>query len=417
MAINIGTEIEGRFSKETTTLLKLAGELAAREEQRLYLVGGVVRDLLLGRPSIDLDLVIEGDATRLARRMAQGKGGELVTHPQFGTATLKQGPVRIDLVSARSERYERPGALPTVKPGTIQDDLFRRDFTINAMAVRVDADRFGEMFDPYGGKNDLDLKLIRVLHEGSFRDDPTRMWRAIRYEQRLGFRLEDNTERLLCRDLEMMKKVSGDRLRHELELIFGEECPEKILLRAGQLGALRLLQPSLKADAWLAKRFKQSLALARGSRPDNSVLLALLSWKLTSKEIEKFVSRLNLGSETAGVLRSLPELKGVMAQLASPDLAPSAIYRLLERYPGQAIMAAALTSDTTQVRQRLKAYLTRYRLIKTALDGEDLKKMGVLQGEKMGQVLRALLEARLDGKVTSRKDEEDLVRRLLAESK
>jgi tRNA nucleotidyltransferase (CCA-adding enzyme) len=160
--INIGRNIEAYLPPEILALVKAAGEIAASKGQRAYLVGGAVRDLLLKRPNQDLDLVIEGDALPLARQLAKGRDGKLVTHPRFGTATFKQGAFSLDLVTARSEFYAEPGALPTVKPGNIQDDLFRRDFSINAMAASIDPVRFGDLVDPYGGKSDLDRHLVRV---------------------------------------------------------------------------------------------------------------------------------------------------------------------------------------------------------------------------------------------------------------
>ncbi|GAJ18729.1 unnamed protein product, partial [marine sediment metagenome] len=154
--VNVAREIEAQLPQELLELVRAAGELAADKGQSLYLVGGAVRDLFLGRPNLDLDLVLEGDAPSLARELAKLRGGKVVAHPHFGTATISQGTISLDLVTARSETYAKSGALPAVKPGTIQDDLLRRDFTINAMAAHLDPVRFGELVDPYGGKGDLD---------------------------------------------------------------------------------------------------------------------------------------------------------------------------------------------------------------------------------------------------------------------
>src|SRR4030042_6195240 len=258
MTKNLAFELEQRLPAESLNLIRAAGELASEQGLGLYLVGGAVRDLLLGRANFDLDLVVEGDAPKLASRLAQREGGEIVVHRRFGTAKFRYKKLSIDFVTARAETYAHPGALPTVRPGSIKDDLWRRDFTINAIAIHLDRDNFGTPLDPYGGEDDLENRLIRILHEKSFIDDATRMLRAIRYEQRFDFQLEPNTEELLRRDLGMLNTISGDRIRHELELILKEECPEKMLRRASELGVLKEIHSSLKGNGWLEERFQQA---------------------------------------------------------------------------------------------------------------------------------------------------------------
>lgn len=415
--VNIGKDIEARLPQELLALIRAAGELAVAKGLSLYLVGGAMRDLFLGRPTVDLDLVVEGDALSLARRLVEVRGGEVVTHPRFGTASYRQETISLDLTTARSETYAKPGALPMVTPGTIKDDLFRRDFSINAMAACLDLPHFGELVDPYGGKSDLDRGLIRVLHQGSFKDDPTRIWRALRYEQRLGFRLEPATEVWLRRDLTVMGRVSGDRLRRELELVLKEDHPEQALCRAEELGVLRQLQPSLEGDSWLAERFDMARQASAGSKPEIGLYLALLIWRLGEEEIKTLMARLNFGDEAARVLRDIPGLKQALLALAVPELLPSGIYRLLEHYYPQAILAAALATDSALVRQRLELYLSSLRFVTPSLDGDDLKRMGVSSGRKLGWLLRALTEARLDQKVATKEEEQDLVHQWLIEGK
>jgi tRNA nucleotidyltransferase (CCA-adding enzyme) len=228
---------------------------------------------------------LEGDAPSFARKLAKIKGFKVVSHPHFGTATVSRDVTSIDIVTARSETYLRPGALPTVKPGAIQDDLYRRDFTINAMAVYITPNRFGEVVDPYGGRIDIDNGVIRVLHDGSFTDDPTRIWRAIRYEQRLGFTLELETEELLRRDIPLMDRISGDRLRHELEGILLEDYPEKTICRADDLGVLKNLLPQLNGDNWLRGRFEKARKINPDSRIEHTLYYAVMSWLASGEGI------------------------------------------------------------------------------------------------------------------------------------
>lgn len=415
--INIGKNIEEYLPPEILALVKAAGDIAASKGQKAYLVGGVVRDLFLKRCNLDIDLVVEGDALPLARQLAKGREGKLVTHPRFGTATFKQGTFSIDLVTARSETYAEPGALPTVKPGSIQDDLFRRDFSINAMAVSIDPVRFGDLVDPYGGKSDLDRHLIRVLHQRSFKDDPTRVWRALRYEQRLGFRLEFDTITQLRRDATIMERISGDRLRHELERILEEDYPEKVFFRAERLGVLRHLHPALMGNGWLGEHFDMAREVCRNSKPSKNLYLALLAWRIDDEALKNFLERLKFGGDAVKVLRDIPGLKQALPSLAISELTPSGIYHVLEHHRLETILAAAIVTDSALVRQRLELYLSSLRFVELSLSGDNLRRMGAPAGKKMGAMLRALKEAKLDGKVTTREDERKLVRSWLKKGK
>ena len=211
----------------------------------IYLVGGTVRDLLLGRPVEDLDLVVVGDAETMASIVAKRLSGQVVSRSQFSTAKVKVDGVSLDLVTARSESYSRPGALPQIAHGAIEEDLARRDFSINAMAVPLHLEPKNGPLDPFNGEEDLRRGLVRVLHDGSFADDATRIMRAVRYEQRLGFLLEERTEALLIDNLSMLDTISGDRLLREVQRWLAEECASGILLRADELGVMSAIHPAL----------------------------------------------------------------------------------------------------------------------------------------------------------------------------
>ena len=246
--------LQDRTRPDLWALITRLADLAANRASPLYIVGGRVRDLLLERPATDLDLVVEGDALELVRALALDQGGEAVVHPRFGTATYRNGTLRFDLATARTETYSRPGVLPDVRPGPIEEDLARRDFTVNAMALRLSPPDAGTLLDRFGSRQDVEDGLIRVLHDGSFVDDPTRTMRAIRYEQRLGFQIEPSTLTLLSRDLHLLPSVGVDRLRRELDLFLLEPAPELTLLRAESLGVLRTIDPALQ-PALASQRF------------------------------------------------------------------------------------------------------------------------------------------------------------------
>ncbi len=410
--LNLADRMQEQLPADLLDFIKQAGDAAQKQQQRLYLVGGVVRDLLLERANFDLDLVVEGDAIKLALEIAKGRHATVTNHPRFGTAKLRWGRRSADIATARSETYSRPGALPKVRYGTIADDLARRDFTVNAMAIELNPRRFGELIDPHNGQGDLEKCFIRVMHDNSFTDDATRIWRALRYETRLDFRIEPSTLKLLKRDTAMLATVSGDRIRHELELILKEELPEKALQRADELRVLLELHPSLKGDDWLGKAFTLAREQCLPDEPHPQLYLSLLVYRLNSHEIEDFIAYLKLTRATAQVLRDTVAIKGKISELAAPGLAPSLIYELLHGYGLTALTAAGLGADSAAA-ENIELYLNVLRHVNPALSGEDLKKLGLLQGSKIKEVLQLLREARLDGRITSKREEEEMVRGIL----
>jgi len=407
---NIAPEIEEQLPAELASFMHLAGKTATQQEQRLYLTGGVVRDLLLGKPNLDLDLVVEGDAIKLAQMLGKAISAKITTHHAFNTAKVEWDRWSVDLATARSEVYLHPGALPVIRPSSIEDDLFRRDFTINAMAVSLSPARYGEVIDRYGGQLDLERGLVRILHDQSFTDDATRIWRGIRYEQRLGFQLEEKTLSWLKRDIPRLDTISGDRIRYELECVFRESEPERVFHRAQELGVLPRLHPALNGDGWLREKFKLARQKVGKNPPTLSLYFALLTYRLTDAEREQFISYLKLRRAIAQTLRDIPALKGKLKTLAYPELKRSYVYRLLDGYTPQAILAGSIATDSPITRRHMEFFLHQLRYVKPLLNGDDLKKMGVPAGPQMRELLERLLAARLDGKVATREDEEELVR-------
>jgi tRNA nucleotidyltransferase (CCA-adding enzyme) len=410
--IDIIPELEQRLPAESIDLIRAGAELASEQGFGLFLVGGAVRDIFLGRPNFDLDLVVEGDATRLAKLLAQRVGGEVLIHHRFGTAKLRGEKSSIDFVTARHETYAHPGALPAVFPGSIKEDLQRRDFTINSMAIHLNIDSFGKLLDPCNGKNDLENGLIRVLHPESFTDDATRMFRAVRYEQRYSFKLEAATERLLNRNLTMLSTISADRIRRELELVLREDFPEKALRRADELGILKGIHPSLRSNGWLENKFRQ--ARAKVACPPVSLYLSLMLYHLSLEEGAELMGDLKFPKTTSRIIADTLRLKEKLPSLATPELPSSAIYRLLEGNSPLSVLASVLASDSTLIQQRLHLYLDKLRHVKISLDGEVLMAMGVSPGPQLGEILRVMKEAKLDQRTKSREDEVTLVRLWLA---
>jgi tRNA nucleotidyltransferase (CCA-adding enzyme) len=407
---NLAEIIEEQLPEDLLTFILKAGGLAQKRQQRLYMVGGAVRDIILERPTLDIDLVIEGDAAGMAQEIAKINRAKVTLHPRFGTASLQWHNRSIDVVTARAETYTRPGALPTVKPGTIADDLARRDFTINAIAIELNPTHFGEIIDFHNGQKDIDNKLVRVLHDNSFTDDATRIWRAIRYEQRLDFNIEPKTLDLIKRDIDRLDTISGDRIRHELELILEEEIPENALRRAGELGALGKIHISLEADDWLMETFNTAAVQCLSGKPHPHLLMALLFYRLSALQIEEVIRFLHLPKAAAQVLRETAAVKSRIMELSMPGLAPSQVYEVLHGYHLTAIEANALGTDSDTAAEHIELYMNVLRHINPHLAGGDLLKLGIPEGPRVKEVLQKLREARLDGKIESRKEEEDMVR-------
>jgi len=427
--------LEQALSEPVLTLVRRISREAHEMGFVPYFVGGLVRDLLLGTPIVDVDMVIEGDAIALANHLSKDLGGRVIGHKRFGTAKWLLArcvwrqmteeavsgdlPPSVDFASARTEFYVYPTALPKVERSSIKQDLHRRDFTINTLAIRLDPDHWDELLDFYGGESDLREGVIRVLHSLSFVDDPTRMLRAARLESRLGFRLDPRSEELIADALPLLRRVSGDRIRHELEQIFDEPEPERVLSRLEELGVLAQIHPNLRCDKWLQSRcvaLRQALARETwGLKPEDGAFLhlAMLVYRLNGEQLETFLKRLKVKRDDADDLRLLPDLRAVLPKVGRARR-PSAVYRLLQPFPSRVLAVAWVATGSGRQQGQLLRYQTEWRLVEPEVTGDDLKAMGLRPSPLFGRLLGVLREARLDGKVSTREEEEAMLQKLLA---
>jgi tRNA nucleotidyltransferase (CCA-adding enzyme) len=383
----------------------------------VYLVGGTVRDILLGEPSFDVDIAVEGDAIAFAGRLAEELEGRCHPHEQFGTAVvLYDGGNHIDVVTARSEVYTAPAALPTVEPGTIEDDLSRRDFTINAMAASLQPADFGRLVDPFGGRTDLRAGTIRVLHERSFTDDPTRIFRAVRYENRYGFRLDESSARLARAAVEggLVGELSGARLRDELVALLAEEEVEHTILRLGELGADRAIHPRLAADeeaVRLALRLRELRKELHVEAPDWRLRLAVLARRIPAAEIGDWLDGLKLRRRDAEQIGSAvtvaPQLVERLGGDTTPD--PAEVVVLAEPHAPDAPLLALAVADVPALRD----YFTRLRKVRLEIDGTDLAALGLAESPKVGEVLQELRHRKLRGELDGRDAELAAARELI----
>ncbi len=387
------------LSEQVRAIAGMEQLLAAVESlPPLHLVGGGVRDLLRGARSVDIDLVVEADAAAIARQLAARLGGQVVEHQRFGTATVRAGELVIDIAMTRRERYERPGALPEVQPAGLAEDLQRRDFTVNAMAIGLSGSDLGALHDPHGGLADLEAGLIRVLHGRSFIDDPTRLLRAVRYEKRLAFDLEDGTDRLAreAAAAGTLATVSGPRIRDELMDLLSEPEAPAAVGRLRELGIARALHPSLAADPELVAG--AALASAEtGASPALAELAALCS--AAPGALEDFVQGLALpAAERVAVLRAAARGRA-LAQALQEELRPSQLHALLAREPPEALaLALALGAPGEPVLR----YLSDLHGSALQITGEDLVSAGVPPSPAIGRALEETLRRKLDGELSGR---------------
>ncbi|HHV52281.1 MAG TPA: CBS domain-containing protein [Synergistaceae bacterium] len=405
-------------------LLRRLGERAEDMGMQAYIVGGFVRDLLLDRQNLDLDVVIEGDAVSYAESWRRD-GCDVAIHQRFRTGTITfPGGRKVDVATARREFYEYPVAQPTVLSDSLKHDLYRRDFTVNAMAICINPSMWGTLIDYFGGRRDLQKKLLKVLHNVSFVEDPSRVLRGVRLKWRLGFSMEENTLRLAksCIKGGLLALLSGTRVRGELEIIFREENPYPVYKELADLGAWEALFPGIKLDrnvdrktrrlAFLIKRLSGEL-----SEEEREYLwLAYLSALLFSSSDEvqwRALDKLHLApSERAAVRRALEDLGTAEQELGGRGFKePAHIYNFLKGVPVSTAFLWAAATDRPRVRRRILLFFTRLRKIRPMLTGRDILEMGYREGPIVGEILKGLLTARLNGIVETREEEIEWVRR------
>ena len=429
--------MEERLPAPVLEILRAIGLEAAESGTPAFVVGGFVRDLLLGVPDDDIDIVVEGDGIALARSLATTLGGRARTHEMFGTASVllpgRQdlpgggGAWHIDVASARKERYEYPGALPAVGRSSLRRDLYRRDFTINTLAINLSPGSFGELLDFFGGQRDIRERHIRVLHGLSFVEDPTRAFRALRFEQRFHFRVGRFTERLFATAVRHLEAVSGGRILNELVRTLEEPRPAAILRRLEAKGLLRALEPSLTLGE-AGERRLESVADAIGwfrlLYTEERVTAWIPAWlaltaSLNASATEKLGSRLGIRGGLAGRIeearRGAPE---ALASLGKrKDGPPSAIAAALRPLSIEGLLWLMALSEAEGVKRTVSRFITEWRHVKPALLGGDLIDLGMSEGPLLGDALRSLRDARLDGVITTRSDEIARVQRLLEANK
>jgi tRNA nucleotidyltransferase (CCA-adding enzyme) len=423
-----------RAEREEGPSTSLVGELERLEElapvfeavaalsepyDGVYLVGGTVRDILLGEKNFDVDIAVEGDAIELAGALAEALDGRIRPHEKFGTAVVLYGDGgRVDVVTTRTEFYDAPAALPSVEHATIREDLFRRDFTINAMAASLKGDDLGRLVDPFDGRADLEAGVIRVLHNLSFIDDPTRIFRAIRYENRYGFRMDEHTASLArsCIEMGLVGDLSSARLRDELVALLEEGDVSHSIPRLAELGADRAIHPHLAADEEAVALFERLRGLAADHGvevPAWRLGLIALARRLPPDELYDWLDRLKMRRrDTERIAAAITVAPRLVERLEERSADPAEVVALAEPYAPDAPLFALALADLPA----LEDYFRRLRDVHLEITGKDVAELGLAESPRVGEVLGEVRRRKLNGELDGRESELAAARELIASS-
>ena len=424
--------IETILGTPVARLISIIAEQAQNSDTLIYMVGGVVRDVLLKRKNLDLDFVVEGDAISFAEMLAQAFDGTIHSHKPFGTATwlldeavaqkltlsLDDIPHHIDFATARFEYYEQPTALPTVYSSGIKLDLQRRDFTMNTLAIQLSPKaQMWRILDFYGGINDLNEGLIRVLHSLSFVDDPTRILRAVRFSERLHFVIEPRTTQLIQSALPMLKRITGERIQNEITLILREDTPERGILKLQALGVLEAIHPDFQMSIHLRDYFEQcrshQLPWDSTEREITQLYWHMMMLGIPSTSVEQLCIRFGFGRGlTESMVASTALLENV-DQFTDSSLKPSQITQYLERQPEISLQIAWIAlNKEPHAQEVIEKFMTRWQHQHISINGNDLKALGLRPGPQYKAILEALRFAWLDGEIRTQGEERDLLAQL-----
>ena len=423
---NLRSLLRERLPNRIEKLLQDIGAAADKAGVAAFAVGGFVRDLLLGVENYDVDIVIEGDGLAFAENFAAATGARVRSHQRFGTAVIIfPDGFKMDVATARTEYYEYPTALPTVELSSIKKDLYRRDFTINTLAIKLNKKDFGYLIDFFGGQRDLKEKSVRILHNLSFIEDPTRIYRAIRFEQRLGFRIARHTQNLIrgATKIDLFQRLAGRRLFTELVLLMSEEDPAKPISRLAEFDLLRFVHPSLQWDDETAALFQglndalawyRLLFLGKQHKPWQTYFFALidrLSLKATEDMCERLAIREKLLEKVISMKKETPLLLQWLSTMRS--VKPSRLYGLLKGHPQETLLYLMAKADKEESKRGISLYLSHLQDTRLSITGRNIAQLGIKPGPLYGKVMGQALWAKLDGLVQTREEEIEFVKGLL----
>lgn len=427
--------MEEQLPEKVVAILRDAGKIADELGYKAYVVGGFVRDLILQYENLDIDIVIEGDGIAFANAFAKRFGCKVKSHERFGTAVVVfPDGFKIDIATARLEYYEKPGALPTVELSSLKLDLYRRDFTINTLAAALNPRGFGELIDFFGAQRDIREKTIRVLHNLSFVEDPTRVFRAIRFEQRYGFVMAKHTQSLIKNavKLNLLQRISGERLLNELKAILEEENFLRAINRIKEFALIKYIHPDIRLDTEemsLLERARDVLSWYQLLYMEEKIEVWLVLFlaivdQLKDDGVMEIKKRLAIaGKRRVNILEARADAKKALNMLQmkisqgnikqGKVLKSSEVYNILKPIPMEDILYIMAKTKSDDTKKTISNFITHLKACKTLLHGDDLKRLGVPEGPIYSEILQTLLEKRLDEKIKTKADEEKAVKEVV----
>ena len=404
----ISRNIKDKFSLTDITVLDKIIAITSEKKIKCYLVGGAVRDIILGKTPKDLDFVVDKKAENISSEIALELNGEVLSNSEFGTSKLSVKKSIYDIANARSETYAHPGALPKVTRNSIDKDLWRRDFSINSVAIQLTQDEDWQILDPTDGLTDISHGTIRVLHNKSFVDDPTRIFRAVKYSIRFGFSIDEKTEKLIgnCIKSNYINKISGNRILSEVSQILEENNFKTNIQLLSSLGILSSIHPKLKiGDALLDKLTK----LNNDTKEDKSKLLTLFFSDINPENIDGICQRLDVNPKTVKILHGIQTIKQNTKSLSKTKIINSELMMLLDKLDIESISSIQLISKNESLRKNLSNFLDKLRFIKPKIAAKEIISLGITPGPQIGNLLADIRFAVADGILKTVNEEKQFI--------
>jgi tRNA nucleotidyltransferase (CCA-adding enzyme) len=406
--------MEKSLDVHTVGLIEKAGALADYMDIRAYIVGGMVRDILLARKTLDIDIVTEGDGTQYARVLADNLKGAYKKFDKYKTAKIFLPNGRIDVSSSRSEKYEKPASLPDVTLSSLSEDLLRLDFSVNSMAISINKKDFGSLFDPFDAVTDLKAKILRTLHDNSFIDDPTRILRAIRFQSRLGFKMEKKSRKLFDTAVKggYLDLAPGERLLDEIMILMGENDGYKAAIQLEKTGVLAALFPGIKIEVNAEKMFR--LVKKAAGRNHNIALLNFMCVVCGSQigPVKKAVAKLKMSNtHTTHILQAIKTREAAVL-INKKDIKKSFIYSHLHTFGAEPLIYLKAYSAGTPAEKNIDIYIDELMELKIDVNGSDLKALGIKEGPEYTKIFEAISCAKIDGLISSRAQQLDMAQKI-----
>ena len=404
----ISRNIKDKFSLTDITVLDKIIAITSEKKIKCYLVGGAVRDIILGKIPKDLDFVVDKKAENISSEIALELNGDVLSNSEFGTSKLSVKKSIYDIANARSETYAHPGALPKVTRNSIDKDLWRRDFSINSVAIQLTQDEDWQILDPTDGLTDISHGTIRVLHNKSFVDDPTRIFRAVKYSIRFGFSIDEKTEKLIgnCIKSNYINKISGNRILSEVSQILEEDHFKASIQLLSSLGILSSIHPKLNIGDALLDKLNQ---LNNDTKKDKSTLLTLLFSDINPEDIEEICQRLDVNPKKVQILHDIQTIKQNTKSLSKTKIINSELMMLLDKLDIEAISSIQLISKNESLRNNLSNFLDNLRFIKPKIAAKEIISLGIAPGPQIGNLLADIRFAVADGILKTATEEKQFV--------